>query len=364
MKKLCRGKKFDGCAPNRSRAKSGQHTDSGKNIPYYNVKAHRAVLVIEMLLIAAIMIFCFSILVGAIEMSYAEWESLWSRAGDDGKLNLGVLPDFLGGMSGILAGFLLEWGIFEKIKNLSKYETIISCLELEFKKIEDTLKGVRRTICEITLDDIVLHAENSNAIYNLPSYIIIRSKLGENILDSLQEIHGKIEKRNFALKDKSAECEPIRIEDEIKEYFKRKNPEAKVQKEKKALYYIAGEPYIEEDFEVKVCTGCSKGCSGGCKVAKNKDVSGIKECKCQKIENANEASNGNNTFAQSIKENFETKECRGCTKGCSGGCIKANEASDENNASNKSDAAKKTWAQDIIDSIIEFRKKTIKKYRK
>ena len=218
MKKLCRGKKSDGCAPNRSRAKSGQYTDSGKNIPYYNVKAHRAVLVIEMLLIAAIMIFCFSILVGAIEMSYAEWESLWSRAGDDGKLNLGVLPDFLGGMSGILAGFLLEWSIFEKIKNLSKYETIIVCLDIELTNVRESIKNSAYAKCRrILFDDIISSMENNSIIYNLPGWIKSRDRKGKLILEELQVIYGNIINRNIAIEEMKLLSRSLEISIEEKE---------------------------------------------------------------------------------------------------------------------------------------------------
>ena len=114
--------------------------------------------------------------------------------------NLGVLPDFLGGMVGILVGFFLEWLIFEKIKNLSKYRTIISCLKLEFDKILGTIKQHPNSeFREVVLDDIVLSAENSSVIFNLSSYYIFRSRTGKTMLDKLQNLHGLIDNRNILI---------------------------------------------------------------------------------------------------------------------------------------------------------------------
>lgn len=177
-----------------------------KEFRYYSITAHQIVLVIWLLIISLFLIFIFSLFIGGIERLYQEWDWMWT--GEDNResgtsgvgFNLGVLPDFLGGMVGILVGFFLEWLIFEKIKNLSKYRTIISCLKLEFDKILGTIKQHPNSeFREVVLDDIVLSAENSSVIFNLSSYYIFRSRTGKTMLDKLQNLHGLIDNRNILI---------------------------------------------------------------------------------------------------------------------------------------------------------------------
>ena len=198
--------------------------NENKKYQYYSIGWHQFALVIWMVFIALLLIFGLSLFVGGLECVYREEWPRWgyiqteeseggseSSGGDaqteesEGEsessvwlFNLDVLPDFLGGMAGILAGFILEWLVFEKIKNLSKYKTIISCLKIEFEKDLETLRDMEgNKINEIVIDDIVFSAENSVIIYNLPSYFLFRrSKLGGKFLDLLQEIHGNIVRRN------------------------------------------------------------------------------------------------------------------------------------------------------------------------
>lgn len=194
-----------------------------KEFRYYSITAHQIVLVIWLIIISLLLIFIFSLFIGGIERLYQEWDWMWT--GEDNResgtsrvgFNLGVLPDFLGGMVGILVGFFLEWLIFEKIKNLSKYRTIITCLKIEFDKIEMLLKLNRKKIREVIIDDIVLSAENSVIIENLPHFFVFRrSRRGEELLSLLQEIHGEITQRNKAIDDKKAE----ECDDKAKEPFK------------------------------------------------------------------------------------------------------------------------------------------------
>ena len=220
------------------------------DIRYYNILAHEAVLWLWLVVFAALLIFCFSLIIGGIEHAYHGWTDVWTDDEQTGSVqsgwgfNLGVLPDFLGGMVGILAGFILEWLVFEKIKNLSKYRTIISCLKIEFEKILDTLKDKRVPLCEIILDDIVLSAENSVIIFNLPHYFfLIRSKQGEKFLSLLQEIHGRISRRNYFLKEQSpSEC---KLDDCSTEYYEAKKQECvKLICEKNGIIEENGNLYI------------------------------------------------------------------------------------------------------------------------
>lgn len=199
---------------NNTKSKAGEAAaltnkkNENKKYQYYSIGWHQFALVIWMVFIALLLIFGLSLFVGFVEHIYHGWTDVWASEGNPESkqgcgFNLGVLPDFLGGMVGILAGFILEWLVFEKIKNLSKYKTIISCLKIEFEK--DLVVLGAKEVCkinEIVIDDIVLSAENSVIIYNLPSYFLFkRSNKGEEFLNLLQEIHGYITKRNKTIKE-------------------------------------------------------------------------------------------------------------------------------------------------------------------
>lgn len=260
------------CEKISSGAEERPPEDVNKEFRYYSITAHQIVLVIWMLIISLFLIFIFSLFIGGIERLYQEWDWMWT--GEDNResgtsgvgFNLGVLPDFLGGMVGILVGFFLEWLIFEKIKNLSKYRTIISCLKIEFDKIEMLLTHQRKKINEVITDDIVLSAENSVIIENLPHFFVFRrSRQGERLLSLLQEIHGEIMFRNDALshQDKMLCKNEVntdavksdyvtKIEELLAEGYTQKEAEDTVYKKfflvklKNEVYKI-GEPYILDE---------------------------------------------------------------------------------------------------------------------
>lgn len=260
------------CEKISSGAEERPPEDVNKEFRYYSITAHQIVLVIWLLIISLFLIFIFSLFIGGIERLYQEWDWMWT--GEDNResgtsgvgFNLGVLPDFLGGMVGILVGFFLEWLIFEKIKNLSKYRTIISCLKIEFDKIEMLLTHQRKKINEVITDDIVLSAENSVIIENLPHFFVFRrSRRGEKLLSLLQEIHGEITFRNDALshQDKMLCKNEVntdavksdyvtKIEELLAEGYTQKEAEDTVYKKfflvklKNEVYKI-GEPYILDE---------------------------------------------------------------------------------------------------------------------
>lgn len=252
--------------------KEGASENVNKEFRYYSITAHQIVLVIWLIIISMLLIFIFSLFIGGIERLYQEWDGMWTcednrESGTSGVgFNLGVLPDFLGGMVGILVGFFLEWLIFEKIKNLSKYRTIISCLKIEFDKIEMLLTYQRKKINEVITDDIVLSAENSVIIENLPHFFVFRrSRQGEKLLSLLQEIHGEITFRNDALiRQGIMLCENEVNTDNVISAYDKKTKELldkgyTQEKAKETLYekyflvkhddkvYKVGEPYILDE---------------------------------------------------------------------------------------------------------------------
>lgn len=219
--------------------------DAYRHFYSYNIGRHRVALIFWM-----IGLFLLSVIVGAI-ISGGIYELLHMRCdmGDkaflfadrenheSGCLDIKVLPDLLGGMIGILMGFILEWLVFEKIKHISKYQAILSCLKIEFKKILVTLRSTGIwTVNEIVLDDIVLSAENSIILNNLPGCALFKKFRGsEEIFSLLQEIHGNIERRNRALEEKEKG-----IIEELN-YWKIQNPNAQQEQKEKMEKELRGD---------------------------------------------------------------------------------------------------------------------------
>lgn len=177
------------------------------NLNYYNVLKHKVMLWICAVIITIGCIFGFSYAVGGIECLLRLWGFGNIEKNPNQILNSGVLPDFLGGMLGIIIGFFLDWGIFEKIRNLTKYQQILSCLEVEFTTILKSLNlntEVPLCISELILDEVVLSCENNIILFNLPGYFIFKFKRKGEILKLLQEIHGDIKHRNSAIEQLKA----------------------------------------------------------------------------------------------------------------------------------------------------------------
>ena len=101
----------------------------------------------------------------------------WSEDTSDGFFNVGVLPDFLGGAVGIIAGFFMEYYFFDKLKLLKQYRALLALLEFEFSNIlsnlyeqEDKDEPYYRNIPNVASSNIILSTENSSTIYNLPLF--------------------------------------------------------------------------------------------------------------------------------------------------------------------------------------------------
>lgn len=80
---------------------------------YYNVKKHEIVIIILMVVVFVGIILVMPWLIAAIDLLFRQIPG-WGDLGADSTatFNIGVLPDFLGGAIGIIAGFIMEWQFF------------------------------------------------------------------------------------------------------------------------------------------------------------------------------------------------------------------------------------------------------------
>lgn len=181
---------------------------------YYNVKKHEIVIIILMVVVFVGIILVMPWLIAAIDLLFRQISG-WGDLGADSTatFNIGVLPDFLGGAIGIIAGFIMEWCFFDQLKLLEKYKTLVALLLGEFGGIyQEFLRqkvGGVSTVKEFIADDIVVNADHCVVIYNVHRFPW--SKKG-NIYKLVLNIYGHIEKFNVItgklLKQKAAGIKP------------------------------------------------------------------------------------------------------------------------------------------------------------
>lgn len=193
--------------------------DKYKDVRYYNVKKHERVIIILMIVVFVCIILVTPWIIATIDLLFRQIPG-WGDFEENTNtvFNIGVLPDFLGGAVGILAGFVMEWKFFNQLKLLEKYKTLIILLQQELGGIywafEEQLKDkVFWLIREYISDDIILNAENNVVIHDMHRFPF--SKKGE-IYKLLLNIYGHIEQFNITVK----ELANIREEDKLEKIYK------------------------------------------------------------------------------------------------------------------------------------------------
>ena len=193
---------------------------------YYNVKKHEIVIIIVIVVVFAGIILVLPWIIAAIDLLFRQIPG-WGDLGADttATFNIGVLPDFLGGAIGIIAGFIMEWQFFDKLKLLDKYKTFVVLLKDEFKRIlmelyrqEDEDLEYYQRIKDMISKDILLSTENNTVIYNLPKFS--RREKGR-IYKLLLEIYRDIDHYNMLVdKDDGDNTEIEKDINDIKEGIK------------------------------------------------------------------------------------------------------------------------------------------------
>ena len=109
------------------------------------------------------------------------------------------LPDTLGGMIGILIGFLFEFLVFEKIRDLKKFETLYNLLDVELDDVLlDCLRNIDSSvsvnggkiyeIMQPVLEDIMDSAEN---------LVLFNKSRNPEILEYIRQVNCQIIRSNI-----------------------------------------------------------------------------------------------------------------------------------------------------------------------
>ncbi len=97
-------------------------------------------------------IFAFPFLLRLVVSALAQCNWLLqplTQTGGGETTGISLLPDFLGGMAGILVGFILDFAIIEKLKTIRQYQSMLKPLDAEFDKFESlksSLSDIQKVI--------------------------------------------------------------------------------------------------------------------------------------------------------------------------------------------------------------------------
>ena len=151
---------------------------SNKNsVRYYSVPFHKAVLIFYLILFFCFFAMTFPWILKSIYSLFSSLESFTGEADATENISyLSLLPDFLGGLCGILIAALLDSVIISRLTHLKNYQALISVLW-------DELSDIRNQIQNIGSDDGILPGdilptpilsgianshESMSIIYNIP----------------------------------------------------------------------------------------------------------------------------------------------------------------------------------------------------
>ena len=219
---MCKNKKTPSAQVQKNESPERNPEECYNDLKYYNITGHKWALFGWIVGIGILCIFIFAFFSGGIEWIFRIM-GIWKTTGcDESYLNLSILPDFLGGMIGILVGFFLDWFIFDKFRCLVKYEAILSVLNVELNDIIDSLMQ-RDQLDLIVMRDILESEENSVVLYNLPHYCLFNKKNSRHIFSELRSIYNSLRQYTDA---KGCDSESLikKTIDESKEhicYFKK-----------------------------------------------------------------------------------------------------------------------------------------------
>lgn len=180
-------------------------TDKPKKIKRYNVVKHQIWIISLMIVFVIILAFSLPWIIGVIELCFRN-SKYWGYEliDDNGNLtdilNLSLLADFLGGLIGIIIGFLMELHFVEKLRILNHYQILLRGIGKELTKILDVFQARLREekkedrLCSFDikiLDDIVNDIDKESVFYNLPTISPNKKNRGQ-IHDKLHEIYANI----------------------------------------------------------------------------------------------------------------------------------------------------------------------------
>lgn len=169
---------------------------------YYNLTAHRAWLWASLFIVA---ILCAGVFALAIKWFYYLLVFIIPEGffGFKGQYE-DILPDFLGGLCGIIIGASLDSFIISRLEHLKKYEAIVNVLNYEIQEIELALTGDepmdRNMIIPLPNFESVFDSADMLALfYSIPRFFPFGKKI--TLVDEIRIITIALKNLNVYLKE-------------------------------------------------------------------------------------------------------------------------------------------------------------------
>lgn len=150
----------------------------GAPIKHYSIFWHKLGFVAYLIVLFAVCALAFPWLLKLIYMLFSAIPCFAEVPTVEGDSNpyLSLLPDFLGGLCGILIAALLDSVIISRLVHLKKYEALVSILWDELKAIEEETAKIGTpdgampgdTLPTPILDSVIASHESMALIHNLP----------------------------------------------------------------------------------------------------------------------------------------------------------------------------------------------------
>lgn len=182
--------------------------DSNKENYNYNISAHKIAIVIWIIIIFLLCVFILPFLLSSV-----------AKILDNVSIiNEKVLPDFLGGMIGIVIGFFIESGLIKKYRRIDDFKAVYDSLEVYFGELKEKIENdieiendrekendIKNDAIDFNpyrydfqlLRDVTNSIEKDSLFLNLPNYALSDSKEGKNIHRLLHEIKSNVDDYDY-----------------------------------------------------------------------------------------------------------------------------------------------------------------------
>ncbi len=156
---------------------------NNSGIKHYSILGHKIVLIAYLIIFFCIFAIGFPWVLKLIYLLFSSWDSFAGNT-DSGSDYLSLLPDFLGGLCGILIAALLDSMIISRLSHIKKFEALISILWDELSDVREQVENTGSAdgimpgdkLATPILDGIISSHESMSIIHNLPRYFFWEEK--------------------------------------------------------------------------------------------------------------------------------------------------------------------------------------------